>query len=161
MHQIPNFVSRFVLQLSLPNPLKPGVKLRMNMQVCLISEVWQYCLHLWLSGISDHPFNQMSSFKMVNDIPRNPEAFYVLMPQRLFPIHLNIRCCTYLLSHHGKTIHQINTAKFALTQDPYTHNAIFLWDDEPIRVKEIHGLLSQHSLFNSLRPKHNGTHFTN
>ena len=29
-HQIPKLVSRLVLQLSLPNPMKPGVKLRMK-----------------------------------------------------------------------------------------------------------------------------------
>ena len=67
MHQIPKLNdSRFVLLLSLPNPLKPGVKLRMTMyigdapttsewstilllsKVRLILEVWQYITEAYL-----------------------------------------------------------------------------------------------------------------
>ena len=39
-------VSRLVLQFSLPNPLKPGVKLRMKMY---LEQCWQMILHLHLS----------------------------------------------------------------------------------------------------------------
>ena len=54
-HQTPNTrhtkslnfnVSRLILQLSLPNPLKPGIKYRMKMQ---LEKLWQAMLQLHLS----------------------------------------------------------------------------------------------------------------